>query len=107
MNSIQFIGNLGQDPKLFDSDKDKTPMASVPIGITTKYIKDGENQTTWVNLTVYGNQAKTLSEYTKKGSKVGVVGSFEMKMYKNKEGVEKESLSVTASNITLLDSKEK
>lgn len=67
----------------------------------------GEKQvTTWLNCSLFGKRAQTLSEMLKKGTKVGITGELTNRKYTTKEGDEKYSLEVRINDLTLLGSKD-
>lgn len=81
-NSCRFTGRLGQDP-----DLQYTPagMAIVKVGIAVKdrRKKDEEwvDETTWVNLTVFGKKAETLAQVCNKGDLVQVDTQYQTSTY--------------------------
>ena len=103
LNSIQIIGNLGQDPDLNESGQSKYARFSVA---TSESYKDAQGEwqskTTWHNVQAWSSQYRDLAAKAmrlRKGNKVYVSGS--MKSYKSKEGVT--YWNIRANEVKLLD----
>src|SRR5258707_1403224 len=98
-------GNLGQDPELRFT-KDGTPVTDLSIAVNKK-LKDGQQLTTWFEVSVFGKQSEAVCEYLKKGSKVlAECGYLHMSPYITKNGKPAASLKATAERIVFLDSAE-
>ncbi len=65
LNSIQIIGNLGQDPELLTTKNGK-PWTHFSVAVNERDF--GENITTWFNIVVFGPLAETCAKYLHKGS---------------------------------------
>ena len=53
----------------------------------------------WVNVTLWGKSAESLSPYLVKGTKVIVTGKLSIKKYKANDGTEKYSTEVVADMV--------
>jgi hypothetical protein len=86
------IGNLGSDPKLFNSDPNKPAFLTGSLAVDGKYAKrengqvvvgpDGkkvyEKYTTWYNFKISGPRAVSFNQYHKKGDQVQLIGEMRM-----------------------------
>jgi single-stranded DNA-binding protein len=54
---------------------------------------------------VFGKRAETLAPMLTKGTKIGITGELTNRPYADKSGVEKHSLEVRVSDVTLLGKK--
>lgn len=81
MNSVTLIGRLGKDPELKTTSNGKD-FCTFSLATTEKY-KD-EQKTQWHNCKAFGNQAKVIAEYMKKGDPLVVLGSIEYSEYDGK-----------------------
>ena len=74
---------------------------------TTEKRKDrsGEAQdvTTWFRISAWGRQAELANQYLAKGRKVYVEGRLREEKYTDREGNERTSLEVNASDVQFLD----
>ena len=87
-NSIQLIGNLGQDPEIRILNSGKK-VGQVSIA-TSDSFKDGngeyQQRTQWHNLVAWGPQAEYLEKYLHKGSFIGVRGKLTHRSFDGKDG---------------------
>ena len=99
-NSVQLIGNLGQDVELreFDSGKKR---ASFTLATHDYYTdKNGEKQekTEWHNIVAWANLAEWLSDRLSKGDHVLIQGKITYRKYVDKEGETKYTTEIVASD---------
>jgi len=103
-NKITIVGYLGRDPELNYSSQG-TAYCKMSIATTEKR-KDraGETQdlTTWFRVTVWGRQAELANEYLAKGRQVYLEGRLRLEEYTDREGNERTSLEVSATDVQFL-----
>lgn len=107
LNKVFIIGNLGKDPEE-RSFADGTAVTNITVACSEKYKdKQGEQKevTEWVNVVFFGKLAEIAGQYLRKGSSVYVEGKMKTEKYTDKNGVEKYSTKVIASNMQMLGSK--
>ena len=98
MNNIHVIGNVGQDPVLRYA---KSGMAVLKFSVADTFKKDNKETTMWHNVTVFDEMAENVAELVKKGSRVIVHGRLSSSQYTDKEGNEKTSYEIVASEVAL------
>jgi single-strand DNA-binding protein len=104
MNNLSATGNIGKDADLRYTSGDKpTPVAQFSFALTSGY--GSKAITTWLNCSVWGDRAKTLAPMLTKGTRIGITGELTNRPYTDKQGVEKYSLELRVSDVTLLGSK--
>lgn len=92
VNSCRFTGRLGADP-----DMQYTPSgtAIVKVGLAVnERRKDGDewvDDTLWVDLTLFGNQAENLNQVVNKGDLVQVDCQYQKRSYTGNEGEKRTS----------------
>ena len=101
MNQVILIGNLTNDLELRHTTSGKE-LVSFNLAVS----RDKEN-TDFINLIAFGNTAKLLHEYCKKGDKLGIEGSLHVSTYENKKGEKRKSVDVYVNRIEFLKPKEK
>lgn len=103
MNVLNAIGGVGKDAELrYTSGGDA--ICQFSFALTSGY---GDKQvTTWLNCNLWGKRAETLAPMLLKGTKVGITGELTNRPYTDKQGVEKHSLEVRVSDVTLLSKKD-
>lgn len=103
-NRIILVGNLGRDPELRYTP-DGTPVCSFSLA-TNERFKDrtGESQdiTTWFNVTLWGRQAETASQYLTKGRPVYIEGRLRAREYTDRDGRQRHSLDVRATDMQFI-----
>ena len=97
MNNITIIGNAGKPIEL------KYSAGGVAVGnftVATTSGKDDKKQTTWHNVTVFGDMAETAATSIEKGSRVIVVGKLDISSYE-KDGNKVWTTKILADEIGL------
>jgi single-strand DNA-binding protein len=100
---ICLIGNLGRDPELRYTP-DGRALASTSIAVTRK-TKAGE-ETDWYRITFGGKLGEIAGEYLKKGRQVYVEGRLKLNKYTDRDGIERHSLDVDATELQMLGTRE-
>lgn len=108
VNKVILIGNLGNDPEVRYMPSGDA-MASVNIA-TTESWKDkqsGENQerTEWHRVVFFRRLAEIVGEYLRKGSQVYVEGSLRTRKWQDKNGQDRYTTEIVASDMQMLGSR--
>src|SRR3712207_9509464 len=69
--------------------------------------KNGEKLVDFIPIVVWDKNAELLAKYTKKGSRVNIVGRLQIKSYETRDGVRKYMSEVVAQEIHILRSEER
>jgi len=109
VNKVILIGNLGKDPEVRYMPSGSA-ICTVTIA-TSRQWKDktsGERQeeTEWHRVTFFDRMAEIAGEYLKKGRPVYVEGRLKTRKYTDKDGVEKYSTEIIATDMQLLGGRE-
>jgi len=105
VNKVILVGNLGADPEVRYS---ASGMAICSIRVATseqwKDKQTGENQerTEWHRVKAFGRLAEIMGEYLRKGRQVYIEGSLRTEKYTDKEGIERYSTDIVASEMQML-----
>lgn len=103
-NQVQLIGYLGADPEPLSGGDN--PYTRFSVATTESYTnRNGEKvqDTTWHSIILGGKLAEFAVKFMKKGSRVLVQGSLKSKKYTDKNGVERISFFVRATDFRLMD----
>jgi len=108
VNKVFLVGTLGKDPEVRYSQAGAA-MCSISVA-TNESWKDkqtGEKQerTEWHRVKFFGRLAEIAGEYLKKGGQVYIEGSMRTEKYTDKQGVEKYSTDIIASEMQMLGGK--
>lgn len=108
VNKVILVGNLGRDPEVRYLPSGD-PVANVTIATSSRYkSKSGEmvEETEWHRVTFFGKLAEVVGQYLKKGRPVYVEGRIKTRKYTDKDGQEKFSTDIIASEMQLLGGRE-
>jgi single-strand DNA-binding protein len=107
LNKIMLIGNLGRDPEL-NVTSDGTPVTKFTIAVNRSTKTQGgekREETEWFNVVAWRQLAETCERYLHKGSKVYIEGRLTQRKYTDREGVQRTSVEVIATDVQFLDPK--
>ncbi len=112
LNKVQIIGNLGADPE----------MRALPSGggVTNFRVAVSRNrrgtdgnmvdETEWFRVVAFDSGgyklAETCNQYLRKGQKVYVEGRLQSRKYTDKDGVERTSIEIIASEMLMLSARD-
>jgi single-strand DNA-binding protein len=109
VNKVIIVGNLGRDPEIR-----YTPNGSAVcnVGIATtrawknKESGDKSEETEWHRVVFFDKLAEIAGEYLKKGRSVYVEGRLKTRKWTDKDGVEKYTTEIVATDMQMLGSRE-
>ena len=99
-NMFIIIGRLTKDVDFRENEKNK-------IGKITLAIQNGKDDTTFLDITAFGNTAETTWKYCKKGDLIGIKGMIKNNNWTDDKGNKHYDYSFIASQITFLQTKPK
>ena len=106
MNKIFLIGNLTRDPELRETPSG-VAMCRFAIAVQRPYSsQDGERQTDFFECTAWRGLGETIARYTKKGKKVAVVGSVQIRNYEDNQGAKRTAVDVIVQDCEFLSPKD-
>lgn len=107
MNKVLLIGNLTRDPELSET-QNGTSVCHFSIAVNRSYTDgNGDRQTDFFNVTCWRGLADNVAEYCKKGSKVAVSGSVQIRNYEDNSGNKRTAVDVIAQEVEFLTPREK
>ena len=105
INKVIIVGNLGADPEVRYTGGG-TAVCSLSVATSEQWTdkQSGERQerTEWHRVKLFGKLAEIAGEYLKKGRQVYIEGSLRTDKYTDKNGVEKYSTDIVASDMQML-----
>ena len=105
MNKVFLIGNLTRDPELTKTASG-VALCHFSIAVQRDYTsQDGERQTDFFNCTAWRAMAENIARYTKKGNKVAVTGSVQLRNYEDNKGVKRTAVDIIVSDVEFLTPK--
>ena len=105
MNKVFLIGNLTRDPELTETSSGIS-VCHFSIAVNRNYSSgDGERITDFFNCTAWRSTAETVARYTKKGNKVAVTGSVQLRNYEDNQGVKRTAVDIIVQDVEFLTPK--
>lgn len=107
LNLCQFIGNIGRIETRYLSNGDAVTNFSIACNESFKD-KNGEKveKTGWISCVAYRKLAEIMSEYCRKGMQIYVSGRLETRKFTDKNGIERYTTEIIASDMKMLSSKQ-
>ena len=106
MNKVFLIGNLTRDPEL-TSTPSGVSVCHFAIAVNRNYSNtDGERQTDFFNCTAWRVLAERIAQYAKKGKKVAVGGSIQLRNYEDNQGVKRNAVDIIVQDCEFLSPKD-
>ena len=86
MNKVFLIGNLTRDPELSETNSGVS-VCHFGIAVNRGYsAQDAERQVDFFNVTAWRGTADNVARFCKKGNKVAVSGSIQLRNYEDNQG---------------------
>ena len=93
VNKVILIGNLTRDPEVRHTPKG-TAVTDIGLAVNRQYASDQgdkREETTFVDITLWGRQAELAGEYLSKGRQVYIEGRLQMDSWEDKNSGQKRS----------------
>lgn len=106
MNKVYLIGNLTRDVELAQTPSG-VAVARFSIAVSRQYQdSNGERQTDFFNCVAWRGLAETIAKYCKKGSKVAVFGSIQLRNYEDNQGIKRQAVDIIVQDCEFLTPKQ-
>ena len=105
MNKVFLIGNLTRDPELSETNSGVS-LCRFAIAVNRRVSGgDAERKTDFFNVTAFRGLADNIARFCKKGNKVAVVGSIQIRNYEDNNGQRRTFVDVVADDVEFLTPK--
>jgi len=106
MNQVSIIGRLTRDPEL-KYLQSGTQVCNFDMAVNKTFTKDGEKneQVSYFKFTAWAKLAEVISQYVKKGHRLGVTGELQQKSWDDSEGKKRYSIEISVKEIYFLQPK--
>jgi len=102
INTINLVGRAGREPDVRYFESGST-VANFTIAVNRR---SRDEEPDWFNLEIWGKQAQIAADYVKKGSLIGITGSFKIDTWKDKSsGEDRFKPVIRVDRLNLLGSK--
>lgn len=104
-NKVILIGNLTKDPELRYTPQG-TPVATFRLAVNYRYKQadDMKQDTTFIDIVVFGKQAETCGQYLSKGGSALVEGRLQERRWES-DGQQRSKFEVVAQSVRFLSSR--
>lgn len=98
MLNITAVGRLGKDPELRTTQKGQEVTSfSLAVNVFAK----GEQQTVWLECSLWGKRGETVRNYCSKGQQITIVGALSQDEWVDKNGETVKRLQVDVRDFSL------
>lgn len=105
LNRAILIGRLTRDPELRKTASGLA-VASFTVACDDSYKgPNGEKNTLFMNVSVFGPRGENVAKFTRKGSLVAVQGRLNQRKYTRKDNVQMTTIELIADGVDFLDPK--
>ena len=102
MNKVFLIGNLTCDPELTETSGG-IKICRFGIAVNRNYSSgDGERKTDFFNCVAWRGLGENVASFAKKGNKVAVSGSIELRQYDDRDGIKRTAVDIVAHDVEFL-----
>jgi single-strand DNA-binding protein len=100
VNSWTITGRLGHDARL-NATRDGTAVLNLSVAVDQRVKRNGEwtKETLWVDVTLFGVRAESLSRMLRKGGLVAAHGRLGLRNYEARDGTQKTALELVADDV--------
>lgn len=107
INSVTLVGRLTRDPELRNTASGMS-VASLRLAYTQSRKQGSEwvEEPGFIDVTVFGSQADTVSRYLAKGRQVIVAGRLDFRQWEDREGNSRQSTQIVAQQVQFIGGNE-
>ena len=102
MNQVQLIGRMARDPELRRTEKG-TPVVSFALAVDRRFQRDAVD---FIDCVAWRSTAEFVDKYFRKGKRVALTGSIQVRKWKDKEGNDRKTVEVVADSVEFADGKD-
>ena len=105
INRVVLVGNLTKDPEL-RTTPNGTSVCKLRIAVNTRQKNNATGQwgdkPNYFDVTVFGNQAESCSQYLSKGRPIGVDGRLDWREWEAQDGSKRQAVEIIAESVQFL-----
>jgi single-strand DNA-binding protein len=104
INSVTLLGHLTRAPRLSHTSSGKA-VCDFGLALNRRWLDlngNSQQETTFVEVTAWNQQAEVISAYCQKGRPVAVEGRLEQERWESPAGEKRSRLKVVAQRVTFL-----
>jgi single-strand DNA-binding protein len=108
INRVVLVGNLTRDPELRQTPSG-TSVCKLRIAVNTRQKDQSGNwgdKPNYFDVTVWGNQAESCSQFLSKGRPVGIDGRLDWREWDAQDGTKRQAVEIIADTVQFLGSRD-
>lgn len=107
INQVILVGRMTRNLELRYTSNEKA-VGNFTLAINRRFKNtNGEYETDFIDCVIFGKQAETMAQYTKKGDLIGLEGSIQKRTYEDKEKNKHYITEIMVEKITFLQTNKK
>lgn len=106
-NKVQLIGNLGNDPEIFQFENG-TKKATLSIATNETFVnaeKEKVTNTQWHKVVFFGKTVEIVEKYLQKGKEIAISGKLMYRDYEDKDGNKRYVTEIVGNDLVMLGTK--
>lgn len=107
LNRVTLVGRLTRDPELRHTASGD-PLCNMRIAVNSRARDESGNwgdRPNFFDVVVFGRQAESVTQYMRKGRRVGVDGQLSWREWESQDGGKRQAVEIRARDIFFLDSR--
>ena len=104
LNSVVLMGRLTADPEIRTTTSGLA-VTRICLAVDRKYQQGQEKKADFIDVVAWRGTAEFIGRYFRKGSMIGIEGELQTSSYTDKDGKNRKSTEVIASNVSFCESK--
>lgn len=105
LNKVILIGHMTANPELKQSTSGVS-VCAFSIGVSRRYTKGEQQQTDFITIVAWRQQAEFVCRYFKKGSSICVCGSLQTRTWTDNRNNKRYATEVIADEVSFVERKE-
>ena len=107
MNKVILMGRLTREPEVrYGGSDNQMAIARFSLAVDRRFKRAGESaDADFFNCTAWRGQAETIARFTKKGHKMSVIGSIQLRNYEDNQGAKRTVVDVIVQDFEFLTPK--
>ena len=106
MNKVILVGNLTRDPE-YQTTPSGVALARFAIAVQRRFANsDGNREVDFINCVAWRGQADFVNKYFKKGSRIGLTGSLQVRSYEANDGSKRTATDVVVDEVEFVGPKQ-
>ncbi len=104
VNSIVLLGHLTRNPELRYTSEGR-PVCNAGLALNRRWVDlngDKQQETTFVEVTIWGHQGEVVAAYRQKGQAIAVEGRLEEERWKTATDEKRSRIKVVAERVTFI-----